>query len=68
MKNDYRGHPNQSHTFPPNIIMPNEAQAVWACNKILGMGYDGDEDEVVSKIVEMEAQDLDKADKVAEQP
>lgn len=32
------------------------------------MGCDGDEDEVVSKIAEMEAQDLDKADRVAEQP
>ncbi|KAG5534448.1 hypothetical protein RHGRI_022547 [Rhododendron griersonianum] len=51
-----------------NRIILNEAQAVWTCNKILGMGCDGDEDEVVSKIAEMEAQNLDKANRVAGQP
>lgn len=51
-----------------NRIILNEAQAIWTCNKILGMGCHGDEDEVVSKIAEMEAQDLDKADKVVGKP
>lgn len=50
-----------------NRILLNEAQAVWECNKLMGIGYDGDEDEVISKIAEMEAQDLEKACKVAEQ-
>lgn len=30
---------------------------------IMGLGYDGDEDEVVSKIAGKGAQDLDRADK-----
>ncbi|KAI8553504.1 hypothetical protein RHMOL_Rhmol05G0021000 [Rhododendron molle] len=50
-----------------NRIILNEAQAIWECNKIMGVGYDGDEDEVVSRFVEMEAQDLDRADRVAGQ-
>ncbi|KAG5565558.1 hypothetical protein RHGRI_001461 [Rhododendron griersonianum] len=50
-----------------NRIILNEAQAIWECNKIMGMGYDGDEDEVVNRFADMKAQDLDKADRAAGQ-
>ncbi|KAG5539457.1 hypothetical protein RHGRI_019859 [Rhododendron griersonianum] len=48
-----------------NRIILDEAQAIWECNKIMGMGYDGDEDEVISRLADMEAQDLDRADRAA---
>ncbi|KAG5550142.1 hypothetical protein RHGRI_015184 [Rhododendron griersonianum] len=48
-----------------NRIILDEAQAIWECNKIMGMGYDGDEDEVISRFADMEAQDLDRADRAA---
>lgn len=35
-----------------NKILLNEAQAIWTVDKI---NYDGDENEVISKIAEMEA-------------
>lgn len=38
-----------------NRIILNEAQAIWECNKIIGVGYDGEEEEVISKIAEMVA-------------
>lgn len=44
-----------------NRILLNEAQAIWSVNKTMGIGYDGDEEEVISKIVEMEAQDMERA-------
>ncbi|KAI8567696.1 hypothetical protein RHMOL_Rhmol02G0141800 [Rhododendron molle] len=50
-----------------NRIILNEAQTIWECNKIMGMGYDGDEDEVVSRFADMEAEDLDRADRAAGQ-
>ncbi|KAG5520652.1 hypothetical protein RHGRI_033285 [Rhododendron griersonianum] len=48
-----------------NRIILDEAQAIWTCKKIMGLGYDGEEDEVVSKFADMVAEDLDRADKVA---
>lgn len=39
-----------------NRILLNEAQANWAVNKSMGIGYEGDEAEVISKIAEMEAE------------
>ncbi|KAG5532640.1 hypothetical protein RHGRI_027065 [Rhododendron griersonianum] len=50
-----------------NRIILDEAQAIWTCNKIMGLGYDGEEDEVISKFADMVAEDLDSADKVAGQ-
>ncbi|KAI8530680.1 hypothetical protein RHMOL_Rhmol11G0078400 [Rhododendron molle] len=48
-----------------NKIILDEAQAIWTCNKIMGLGYDGEKDEVITKFAAMEAQDLDRADKAA---
>lgn len=42
-----------------NRILLDEAQAIRAVDKLFGISYEGDEDEVVSKIAEMEA--LNKA-------
>lgn len=42
-----------------NKILLDEAQAIWAVDKLFGISYDGEEEEVVSKIAEMEA--LNKA-------
>ncbi|KAG5556792.1 hypothetical protein RHGRI_007150 [Rhododendron griersonianum] len=50
-----------------NRIILDEAQAIWTCNKIMGLEYDGEEDEVISKFADMVAEDLDRADKVAGQ-
>lgn len=41
-----------------NKTLLNEAKAIWAINKAAGIGYDGDEDEVISKIAEMRVQDI----------
>lgn len=43
-----------------NKMLLNEAQAVWEVNKLY-MSYDGDEEEVVSKIAELRAQDNTRA-------
>ncbi|KAI8543397.1 hypothetical protein RHMOL_Rhmol08G0214300 [Rhododendron molle] len=51
-----------------NRIILDEAQAIWTYNKIMGLGYDGEEDEVISKFADMVAEDLDIADKVAGRP
>ncbi|KAI8551124.1 hypothetical protein RHMOL_Rhmol06G0160900 [Rhododendron molle] len=48
-----------------NRIVLDEAQVIWTCNKIMGLGYDGEEGEVISKFVDMVIEDLDRADKVA---
>lgn len=45
-----------------NKILLDEAQTIWAVNKIMDIGYEGDEEEVISKIVELEAQNLDRAE------
>ncbi|KAI8522486.1 hypothetical protein RHMOL_Rhmol13G0001100 [Rhododendron molle] len=50
-----------------NRIILDEAQTIWTCNKIMGLGYDGEEDKVISKFADMVAEDLDRADKVADQ-
>ncbi|KAG5558711.1 hypothetical protein RHGRI_008616 [Rhododendron griersonianum] len=50
-----------------NRIILDEAQIIWTCNKIMGLGYDGEEDEVISKFADLVAEDLDRADKVAGQ-
>lgn len=39
-----------------NRILLDEAQAIWQVNKLY-MNYDGDEEEVISKIAELRAQD-----------
>lgn len=39
-----------------NRILLDEAQTIWAVDKLFGISYDGDEEEVISKIAEMEAQ------------
>lgn len=44
-----------------NKILLNEAQAIWAVDKIMGLSYDGNEDEVISKIAEMEALNKQRA-------
>lgn len=44
-----------------NRLLLNEAQTIWEVNKVIGIGYDGDEEEVISKIAEMEAQDKERA-------
>ena len=44
-----------------NKILLNEAQAIWAMNKAAGIGYEGDEDEVISKLVEMRVQEIERA-------
>lgn len=43
-----------------NRILLNEAQTIWEMNKLYGIGYDGDENEVISKIVEMIDHDKEK--------
>lgn len=43
-----------------NRILLNEAQTIWSVNKIMGLGYDGDEDEVISRLMIMEAQDQER--------
>ncbi|KAI8528552.1 hypothetical protein RHMOL_Rhmol12G0157200 [Rhododendron molle] len=50
-----------------NRIILDEAQAIWTCNKIMGLGYDGEEDEVISRLADMVAEDLVRADKVTGQ-
>ena len=42
-----------------NRILLDEAQAIWEVDKLFGLSYDGDENEVISKIAELEA--LNKA-------
>ncbi|KAI8539808.1 hypothetical protein RHMOL_Rhmol09G0211700 [Rhododendron molle] len=37
-----------------NRIILDKAQAIWTCNKIMGLGYDGEEDEVISKFADMD--------------
>lgn len=44
-----------------NRILLNEAQAIWTVDKIMGLSYDGDENEVISKIAEMEALNKQRA-------
>lgn len=45
-----------------NKILLNEAQTIWAVNKIMGIGYNGEEEEVISKIAEsLEAQNKERA-------
>ena len=44
-----------------NRLILDEAQAAWEIGKLLGMEYEGDEDEVVSKMVRMEEQDMEIA-------
>lgn len=43
-----------------NKILFNEAQVIWAINKATCIGYEEDKDEVISNIVEMEAQRYSK--------
>ncbi|KAI8539359.1 hypothetical protein RHMOL_Rhmol09G0176500 [Rhododendron molle] len=50
-----------------NKIILDEAEAIWTCNKIMGLGYEGEEDEVISKFAGMVGEDLARADKVAGQ-
>lgn len=40
----------------------NEAQTVWTVNKLMGLSCNGNEEEVVSKLYEMEVQDAEKAE------
>lgn len=40
-----------------NCILLNDAQGVWEFNKSLGLGYDGDEGEVESRIAQLEEMD-----------
>lgn len=40
-----------------NMIQLNETKAVWAINKIVGVDYMGDDEEVSSKIMIMKAED-----------
>ncbi|KAI8552569.1 hypothetical protein RHMOL_Rhmol06G0277100 [Rhododendron molle] len=44
-----------------NRILLNESQAVWQVNKMMKIGYKGSEDEVISKIMDMEQEDDDRA-------
>lgn len=44
-----------------NRILLNQAQTIWEINKAFGIGYHGDEAEVISKIADMEAQNMDRA-------
>ncbi|KAG5544688.1 hypothetical protein RHGRI_017210 [Rhododendron griersonianum] len=44
-----------------NRILLNESQAVWQVNKMMKIGYKGSDEEVVSKIMEMEKEDDDRA-------
>ncbi|KAI8565684.1 hypothetical protein RHMOL_Rhmol03G0279900 [Rhododendron molle] len=50
-----------------NRIILDKAQAIWTYNKIIGLGNDGEEDEVISKLADMVAEDLVRADKVTGQ-
>lgn len=43
-----------------NKMFLSEAQAIWSVNKTMGIGYDGDEEEVISKIADSLAQDKDR--------
>lgn len=43
-----------------NKLILSEAQAVWECNKLLGIGYAGEENEVISRIAKMVEQDAVK--------
>lgn len=43
-----------------NRIILNKAQAVWDAAKSLGIGYDGDEPEVISKIAHLEEIDEER--------
>lgn len=45
-----------------NRILLDEAQAIWAINKLHGINYDGDEQEVISKIAELESKNKGLAD------
>lgn len=45
-----------------NRILLDEAQAIWAINKMHGITYDGDEQEVINKIAELEAKDKGRAE------
>lgn len=45
--------------------MLNEAQAAWVLDKLLGNVYKGSNDEVVSKLMQMEVQDEERAAKQA---
>ncbi|KAI8552572.1 hypothetical protein RHMOL_Rhmol06G0277400 [Rhododendron molle] len=44
-----------------NRILLNESQAVWQVNKMIKIVYKGSEDEVISKIMDMEQEDDDRA-------
>lgn len=44
-----------------NRILLNEAQAVWALDNLFGNDYAGSEEEVISKIIQMEVQDEERA-------
>lgn len=39
----------------------NEAQVAWLINKIMGLDYEGEDDEVISRIMIMEAEDEERA-------
>ncbi|KAI8566817.1 hypothetical protein RHMOL_Rhmol02G0071500 [Rhododendron molle] len=45
-----------------NRILLNEAQAVWNVNKLMGLSCDGNEDEVISKLCEMEVLDAERVE------
>lgn len=44
-----------------NKMFLNEAQAIWTVNKTMGIGYDGDDEEVISKIADRLAEDKERA-------
>lgn len=44
-----------------NRIILNKAQTIWELNKLVGIGYEGDEEEVISKIAEKIAEENDNA-------
>lgn len=44
-----------------NRIHLNESEAVWSLNKIRGIGYKGDDKEVISRIMIMEDEDKERA-------
>ncbi|GFS42115.1 hypothetical protein Acr_00g0078180 [Actinidia rufa] len=60
-KKDKRSNYRTKGVANRNRLILDEAQAAWAIGKILGMEYKGDEDEVVSKMVQMEEQDMEIA-------
>lgn len=45
-----------------NKIILSEAQAIRQMNKIIGYNYDGDNEEVISKIAELKAQGKEGVD------